>query len=71
MAPEEKYMERLVEMACSNPMPGAKRLSLEHRLLMQVAELQIENERLREDNLQLRAALSIFSEVAKRSLASA
>jgi hypothetical protein len=71
MAPEEKYMEREAEMACSDPPSKPQQLSVEYRLLLQLAELQIENERLREDNLQLRAALSIFSEVAKRSLASA
>ena len=64
-------MEREPELSCSDSPPRPKQLSVEYRLLLQVAELQIENERLREDNLQLRAALSIFSEVAKRSLARA
>ena len=33
-----------------------------------ILELQAEIARLREDNLQLRAALSIYSELAKQSL---
>ena len=64
-------MERPAEVTSSDPASRPQQLSVEYRLLLQVAELQIENERLREDNLQLRAALSIFSEVAKRSLANA
>jgi hypothetical protein len=61
-------MEDAVEAACSDPASREQRIGFQHSLLLQLAELQLENERLREDNLQLRAALSIFSEVAKRSV---
>jgi len=41
------------------------------RLLRCIARLQSEIARLREDNLQLRCALSIYSEAARRSVVDA
>ena len=63
-------MDRLIDAARPDPVSTAKRINVENSLLVRLAELQLENERLREDNMQLRAALSMFSEVAKRSLQS-
>lgn len=53
--------------ASLGPLQRTKEPDLRERLVLRLAQLQIENERLREDNLQLRAALAVFSEVARRT----
>ena len=60
-------MEVFADSACLGPLQGTKDPGLREPLASQLAQLQLENERLREDNRQLRAALSIFSEVARRT----
>ena len=60
-------MEVLADGAALGPFEKTAGLGVRERLVLRVAQLQIENERLREDNAQLRAALSIFKEVARRT----
>jgi hypothetical protein len=51
--------------------PATCRHSFQHRTLIgHISELEKEVLRLREDNLQLRAALSIYSDLARQSLIS-
>jgi hypothetical protein len=60
-------MEVFADGAAVGPLRKTQDLGVRERLVSRLAQLQIENERLREDNAQLRAALSIFSEVARRT----
>ena len=60
-------MEVFADSSRPGPLPGAERSAARERLVLRLAQLQIENERLREDNRQLRAALAVFSEVARRT----
>jgi len=60
-------MEVYADRASLSSLPHPKELDVRERLVLRLAELRIENERLREDNRQLRAALAIFSEVARRT----
>ena len=46
----------------------SRRSSGSHTLIRQIAELTEEVERLRDDNLQLRAAVSIYSDLARKAL---
>ena len=60
-------MEVYADSASLGPLPHTQEPDVRERLVLRLAELRIENERLREDNRQLRAALAIFSEVARRT----
>lgn len=60
-------MEVFAESAATVPARRTDDFGACERLVLRVAQLQSEVERLREENAQLHAALSVFSEVARRT----